>query len=124
MIYIVVDENDNVTTQHFMPFDEKHGLGKSKEELEAHGFFVEKLPVPLQEQNQEAILKGSYASKTVWFEYVPKQLTRDEEIEQLKQDLGNILFESAADKAKITELEAAQGDLLMELATLKMGGSV
>ena len=43
---------------------------------------------------------------------------------QIKTDLGNILFESAMDKSKISELEVAQGDLLMEIAMLKMGGSL
>ncbi len=50
-----------------------------------------------------------------------KELEKQEK-EQLKQDLGNILFESAMDKAKIAELESNQADLLMEIALLKTGG--
>lgn len=44
--------------------------------------------------------------------------------EQLQQDIGNMLLESAMDKARIAELEAAQGDMLLEIAMLKMGGSM
>jgi len=46
------------------------------------------------------------------------------ESELIKQDLGNMLFESGMDKIKISELEVSQGDLLMEIAILKMGGSI
>lgn len=45
------------------------------------------------------------------------------ENEQLNSDIGLVLFESAMDKAKIAGLEASQGDLLMEIAILKMGGN-
>ena len=44
------------------------------------------------------------------------------ESELIKQDLGNMLFENAMDKVKISSLEISQGDLLMEIAMLKMGG--
>ncbi|KMY49575.1 hypothetical protein [Peribacillus loiseleuriae] len=53
-----------------------------------------------------------------------KPVTKDEEIEQLQQDLGMILLESANDKARIVELEINQGEMLMEIATLKMGGNL
>lgn len=46
-----------------------------------------------------------------------------QENEQLKADLGNILLESANDKFKIASLEATTGDLLMEVANLKLGGN-
>lgn len=45
-----------------------------------------------------------------------------QENDQLKVELGNILIENANDKAKISELETVQGELLLEVATLKMGG--
>jgi hypothetical protein len=46
------------------------------------------------------------------------------ENEQLKTELGNVLLESATDKARLAELEEQQGSLLMEIATLKMGGNL
>jgi len=49
------------------------------------------------------------------------------EIEKIQAELnqealGNMLFENAMDKVKISSLEISQGDLLMEIAMLKMGG--
>lgn len=44
------------------------------------------------------------------------------EYKQLQDDMGTILVESAIDKARISELEASQADMLVEIATLKMGG--
>ena len=44
------------------------------------------------------------------------------QIELNQEALGNMLFENAMDKAKISSLEISQGDLLMEIAMLKMGG--
>jgi|GEM_PF-4069266 len=44
-------------------------------------------------------------------------------LEAAEMDLGNLLIESAMDKAKIAELETLTGDLLIEVATLKMGGN-
>ena len=42
---------------------------------------------------------------------------------ELNQEaLGNMIFENAMDKAKISSLETSQGDLLMEVAMLKIGG--
>ena len=44
------------------------------------------------------------------------------QIELNQEALGNMLFENAMDKVKISSLELSQGDLLMEIAMLKMGG--
>lgn len=33
--------------QHYMPFDPVYGLGKTREELELEGVFVESVPEPL-----------------------------------------------------------------------------
>lgn len=41
--------------------------------------------------------------------------------EILQQDVGHLLLESAADKAKLADLEALTGALLLEIATLKGG---
>lgn len=43
------------------------------------------------------------------------------ETELLQQDVGALLLESAADKAKIADLETLTGALLLEIATLKGG---
>ncbi|EFV78939.1 hypothetical protein HMPREF1013_00823 [Bacillus sp. 2_A_57_CT2] len=72
-----------------------------------------------------AKLKLNIVTHKLFYEYEDRVLSPEEQqIRQIEQDLGNVLFESAADKARIAELETAQGDLLMEIATLKMGGSL
>lgn len=47
----------------------------------------------------------------------------NKQIEQIQNDLGNVLLERAIDKAKIANLEATAGDLLLEVANLKLGGN-
>ena len=44
------------------------------------------------------------------------------QVELNQEALGNMLFENAMDKVKISSLEISQGDLLTEIAMLKMGG--
>lgn len=86
----------------------------------------------IEGEEQQGKLKETYCNPTtneVWYEYTDKPLNPEDELEQLKQqlqttqnDLGTALFESAIDKAKITDLEAFQGEMLMEIAMLKIGG--
>lgn len=123
MIYIEVDNNQTVIYENHKPFDEVHGLGKTEEELKNTGFLVEERPNP--EQNGKGyLLKYDKDSNKLFYTYFSKPvLTTEEKLQQLEQDLGFVLFENALDKAKISELEMSQGDLLMEIAMLKMGGS-
>lgn len=37
--------------------------------------------------------------------------------------LGNVLFENAMEKVRVNGIEAIQGDLMLEIAQLKMGGN-
>ncbi|MGE6260858.1 hypothetical protein ACQKCU_23780 [Heyndrickxia sporothermodurans] len=46
-----------------------------------------------------------------------------EENQQLQQDIGSLLFESANDKAEIAMLKESMGNLLLEVAELKLGGN-
>lgn len=99
MIFITV-KNDVVTSQHFMPFDEKYGLGKSKEELLKEGFFVDTIPLPQEIQGKVAILK--YDGTSLYYEY---QDARDE---------------TTVLKKQVAEQEQA----IMELTALLSGGGV
>ncbi|MFJ7585661.1 hypothetical protein [Bacillus cereus] len=122
MIFVKLDENNNITEANYDPFHPIHGEKMTEEEMLKVGLL---LPEPNYEGKAGHIgrLKYNPELNKLYFEYVPRALEPIEKIQQLETDLGQILMESAADKAKITELEKAQGDLLMELATLKMGGS-
>lgn len=53
-----------------------------------------------------------------------EERSKPKDTELIKQDMGALLLEQAMDKMKIAELEKSQGDLLMEIAMLKMGGSL
>jgi hypothetical protein len=83
MIYIRVNEENVVTFQHFFPFDEKLGLGKSREELEQEGFFVDSIPEPQEIEGKIPVLK--FNGTELYYEYVDRPLTPEEELEQLKE---------------------------------------
>lgn len=91
------------------------------EDMLAQGIEVEELITPDETQaGKDATLFINPQSKELWYEYSERQLSPEE---QLQQEIGNILLESAMDKARIAELEASQGDMLIEIAMLKMGGT-
>ncbi|EWG08909.1 hypothetical protein [Cytobacillus firmus] len=114
----------------FARIDEEHGriIGidyiRKSTQSENEIVFEEELPSNApQEFGKTTNLILNLITNEITFEFINRPLTPEEKIAQLEKDLGNVLFESAADKAKISELEIAQGDLLMEIAMLKMGGN-
>ncbi|MCM3789407.1 hypothetical protein M3221_13455 [Domibacillus indicus] len=82
MIYIGL-QNREVTMTHFAPFHEEYGLKRTKEELEKTGIFVESLPEPEQIKGKDPILKYD-ATKGLYYEYVDRPLSPEEENAQLK----------------------------------------
>ncbi|MBS4195322.1 hypothetical protein [Lederbergia citri] len=121
MIYFEVNRNNDVTYIHNMPFDEKYGLGKTEQELRKTGILVESIPEAEQVTGKVPVLK--YDGENLYYDYIDAPISEDERFNQLQNELGNILFESAKDKARINDLEMQQGNLLMEIALLKMGGN-
>ncbi|MEN8702444.1 hypothetical protein [Bacillus infantis] len=122
MIFIQTDKNNVITYQNAQPFSPEPfiGLGKSKEDLEKEGFLVEEVPVFDNVAGKDQYVMYT-PEKGFWVEYKDRALTEDD---LLQQEIGAILFESAMDKARIAELEASQGDMLIEIAMLKMGGNL
>lgn len=108
---------------HNMPFDETYGLGKTEEELNQTGLLVETLPVR-EDNGKNTTLFLNKSTKEMYYEYTDFPLTEEEKFEQLSNALGDALLENAADKVRIVELEKTQGELLMEVAMLKMGGNL
>lgn len=94
------------------------------EEEKQSAWAVENLPKAEEVAGKYSLMKFDVVKKEIWYEYYDLPITPEQRIQQLETELGNVLLESAVDKAKITELEKAQGNLLMEIATLKMGGSL
>ncbi|WP_306009334.1 hypothetical protein [Bacillus sp. MMSF_3328] len=124
MIYVKVDGDapNGYAFIHYLPFDKDQGLGKSREELEEEGgVFLDAVPNSQTPADKVAIMKYS-PEQGLYYEYMDRPLSPDDKILQIEEQLGTMLFESATDKARIAELEASQGDLLMEIATMKMGG--
>lgn len=75
------------------------------------------LPCSFQMENGEII-------NIEYIEPRPKPPPEPTETELLRQEMGSLLLDQAMDKMKISELEKSQGDLLMEIAMLKMGGAM
>lgn len=70
MIYITVDADNEVKQQHFMPFDEIYGLGKTEAELLREGFLVDSIPQPEQRAGKSPILYYTPATNVFHYEYV------------------------------------------------------
>jgi hypothetical protein len=100
MIYLKFEQNGTVSTQHFMPFDERYGLGKTREELEAEGgVFVDSVPEPENQPGKAAVLKYSEADG-LYYEYVDRPLAQDEEIELLKKQNASLMLMMAELQSK------------------------
>ena len=87
----VTDTKCLIGFKHYQPFHEKHGLGKTQEELEQEGILVESIPEPQQIKGKSAVLYCNPATKELWHEYedIPKtkEQLQAEEITNLKTQL-------------------------------------
>lgn len=83
MIYIE-QKNGTVTLTHYMPFDKTFGLGKTEEELLQTGILVESIPTPVEVTGKSPILRID-GNNNLFYDYVPRPLTSEEEIQQLKE---------------------------------------
>lgn len=79
---------------NYVPFHEKHGLGKTQEELEQEGILVDGIPEPQQIEGKSAILYCNPDTKELWYEYEDIPLTPEEEqqkkIESLEQSIAEL----------------------------------
>lgn len=91
-------ENTRVMFTHFMPFDEKHGMGKTEEELLQEGYLIDEIPEP--EQQEGKIAEPHYTpEKGYYYEYVdapePKPETDvaalQEEVKELQATVNALL---------------------------------
>lgn len=84
MIVLKVSPDKTVTFTHFYPFDEKYGFGKTKEELLSEGYvFTDDLPQPEEIKNKLAVMKYDEVDG-VYYEYVDRSPTQEEELAQIK----------------------------------------
>lgn len=108
MIFLKCDETSKVNYIHYMPFDGKHGLGKTQEQLEQEGVLVDSIPEPQIIEGKNPIMYYS-KEKGIFYEYedIPKskEELQSEEIKNLKQQLAQC-------QQSITELTALASTML------------
>lgn len=93
MNYIEINTNDEVVTKHFFPLDEKLGYGKTKEELEKTGIFVESIPEPERIKGKDSVLKYDPNTKTLYYDYVENmEVIYKDRIETLEKQVADLLF--------------------------------
>lgn len=61
-------EGTKVTFTHYMPFDEKNGLGKTEDELLKEGYLLDEIPEPQQQEGKVAEAHFS-PEQGFWYEY-------------------------------------------------------
>lgn len=83
-------ENTKVMFTHFMPFDEKYGMGKSEEELLKEGYLIDEIPEP--EQQEGKIAEAHYTpEKGYYYEYVDAPEPKPEtDVEALKAEVSEL----------------------------------
>lgn len=89
MIFLQIDPSDNrIEFIHYQPFDPKHGMNKTEEQLLREGILVEYLPEPIEQEGKASELR--YNGVELFYEYfsIPKG-----EVEQLRDEMNNGLME-------------------------------
>lgn len=122
MIFIKTDEN-GLADIYYKPFDDKDGLGKSREQLELEGILVDSIPEPEHIEGKIPFLYGNQTTKELWYEYEELSPTTEDEIGELKQEnisLKMALIEQDIQTSnEITALKLAVLELDMALENLK-----
>lgn len=92
LIYVKLNSDSHIESIHYMPFDETHGLGKTKEELESEGgIFVESVPEPENRPGKSATLKFS-ETDGLYYEYIDRPPTPEEVASQQMDYLVDLDF--------------------------------
>jgi hypothetical protein len=82
------EERARITTIHYMPDDPVHGL---PEEVKARGIRVQKEAIPPEPVPPIGKYVIGYINPTngdIWYEFFDRPLTKDEEVELLKEQLA------------------------------------
>lgn len=111
---------------HHMPFDVKHGLGKTEDELRLEGILVDSIPEPVEQEGKAAVLKVNTDTQELFYEYEDLQPTAEDEVMQLKREnatlqsaVSEITMYVAEQDAKIEQ----QNQAISELSILIAGGN-
>lgn len=104
MLFLTINDNNEVSSIHHMPFDEKYGLNKTVEELQQEGVLVENIPKPEQIEGKIPLLK--YNGAELYYEYEDAPI---DEVTKLKNKLDiqeQQLQEQSVSIAELTTLIA------------------
>lgn len=108
MIFIKINNNNEVVSQHLMPFHPVYGFNKTEEELLSEGFLVEAIPEPDPELAKNKLVILLYSQEN-GFSYRYDELPStppdpvERRIEQSETEILNIqlalteIFESLTD---------------------------
>jgi hypothetical protein len=122
MIYIeLVEDGEHIGFTHYAPFDETYGLGKSVDELKETGILVDKLPDMNELPGKIATLKYDKGINELYYEYIDRPLTSEEELKRLKDFLKTAdqkYKELDVSTATLEALKAAKMAQLNELCNL------
>lgn len=84
-IYIKVGKDNVVTLLHRWALDAKHGLGKTREELEKEGFFYTgDEPKPEMIEGRVPVLKYNPSKKELYYEYKVRPVSDTERIDAVE----------------------------------------
>lgn len=117
----ITEEKFSIGFIHYMPFDKKNGLGKTKEGLEKEGILIENLPEPKQIKGKQAIMYFNPIKKEVFYEYndIPKSK------EEMVQDNFNQLKEENKElKKQLEEQKNMSEKAIVELTNLIMATKI
>ncbi len=93
MVYIRYDEDTKVITfMHKMPFDKVNGMGKSKEELEKTGVFVDECPEPEKKTGFSPVAMYSEETKSIYYDYKPIPVPSDERLDMLEDAINYLIM--------------------------------
>lgn len=122
-IYVICQDNSNAVKAAI--------TNVQPEQMEPGGVQteVEKLPEPQEIHGLVPVLMLNRQDNTLYYDYFEPE-SIDKKVADLQQEnadlnltLGNLILESANDKATISSLNDTLGNLLLEVAALK-GGAV
>ncbi|MEK4760755.1 hypothetical protein MHH85_10910 [Viridibacillus sp. FSL E2-0187] len=99
MIFVKINPDNTIVNVHYQPFNEKHGLGMTEEELRIEGILVDSIPEPEEQEGKRPILK--YNGTELYYDY-----------EDVNED------EMTALKQQVADQEQALAELTMYIATL------
>lgn len=125
MIYITANENNDVVSTNHMPFHEKYGLGKTMEDLEKTGYFVESIPEPDNMPSKGPILKFNPTTKTIYYDFVDIPKSQEEILQETITALGQTIAEEKIKNMQKDDLISSLGQELtkvkLEIMQLKGG---